>query len=1112
MAGFSWSEWLGLQGHKTPSRATRKPRQTKVPQVEGLEERTLLTANLPVALDDVYTMDEDDSLNGTSVLGNDTDADSDPIEAELLSGPSHGSLTLNPDGTFVYTPNADFNGNDSFTYYAKDALNSETSLLPATVTIQVTAVADAPVANAASFSTGKNTAFNGTLTGTDADDDALTFLPGSVVAEHGTVNINENGSFTYTPNAGYSGPDSFSFKTNDGTSDSPEATVTITVLSQAPVADAQSFNTDEDTLYSGTLTGSDADSDDLTFLPGLVEAQHGTVVINPDGTFTYTPNADFFGTDSFSFKTNDGSSDSAEALVSITINAINDAPVATPASYSTDKNVTLNGTLAAVDAEGDSVTFAAGTIATQHGVVNINSDGSFDYTPNAGYVGPDSFSFVANDGNSDGPEATISIMVLSQIPVADTQSFSTIQGTAHNGTLTGSDADGDTLTYLQGTVVAQHGVVVINLDGTFTYTPDSDYDGPDSFSFKTNDGTSDSSEALVTITVTNQIPVADIQSFNTDEDTLYNGTLTGSDPDSDPLTYVAGTVAASHGTVVINLDGTFTYTPDADFFGTDSFSFKTFDGTDYSVEALVSITVDPVNDAPVATPANFSTDKNVTLNGTLAAVDPEGDSVTFSDGTFATAHGSVTINSDGTFSYTPNAGYIGEDSFTFTADDGSGAGPEATVTITVVNNAPIADSTGVNATEDTVYDGTVTGSDPDSDSLTYAIGTVTPQHGTVTVNPDGSFQYTPNANFYGTDSFTFTTFDGTDTSTEATVTITVANVNDAPVANAATATTPTNVDLNGTLTASDLDGDTLTYLAGSITPAHGSVTINPDGTYTYTPAAGYSGVDSFSFKVNDGLVDSPEVLVAITILNAPPTVSNGTGITDEDTLLLSSVSPLGLDPNGDPLTYTVVTPPAHGTLVLSPDGVFVYIPDANYHGTDSFQFKANDGQVTSGVATFEITVTSVDDVFDMTLATDPKSILKNGLNVQIDGNASVGDLDTQVNYSGATVQISTLSGGNKHDVLSVKNQGTGIGLVKVKGSKIYFNASTTAVATFSGGRNGKPLQITFAAGASEAAVNAVLKQVGFKTVKSGGAGTRVIQYLVNAGGNTSQKTINVNVV
>src|SRR5207249_3626361 len=186
----------------------------------------------------------------------------DALTAILVSSPAHGSVTLNANGSFTYTPAANYNGGDSFTYKANDgALNSNV----ATVSITVTAVNDAPGANAQSATTAEDTAKAITLTASDVDGDALTY---SIVSgpTHGALSGTAP-NVTYTPAANYNGPDSFTFKANDGTVDSAAATISITVtaVNDAPVANAQSVTTAEDTAKAITLTASDVDGDALTY-------------------------------------------------------------------------------------------------------------------------------------------------------------------------------------------------------------------------------------------------------------------------------------------------------------------------------------------------------------------------------------------------------------------------------------------------------------------------------------------------------------------------------------------------------------------------------------------------------------------------------------------------------------------------------------------------------------------------------------------------------------------------------------------------------------------------------------------------------------------------------
>ncbi|PYR12683.1 MAG: adhesin, partial [Acidobacteria bacterium] len=394
-------------------------------------------------------------------------------------------------GSFTYTPAANYNGGDSFTYKANDgALNSNV----ATVSITVTAVNDAPVANAQSVTTAEDTAKAITLTASDVDGDALTY---SIVSgpAHGALS-GAAPNVTYTPAANYNGPDSFTFKANDGTVDSAAAAVSLTVtpVNDAPVATAQSATTAEDTAKAITLTASDVDGDALTY--SIVSGPSHGSLSGAAPNVTYTPAANYNGPDSFTFKANDGTVDSAAATINITVTAVNDAPVAANDAYSTNEDTALSVAAAGVlandsDVDGDALT-AVLVSAPAHGSLTLNANGSFSYMPAANYNGSDSFTYKANDGalNSNVATVAITINAVNDPPVANAQSVTTAEDTAKAITLTASDVDGDALTY---SIVSgpTHGA----LSGTapnVTYTPAANYNGPDSFTFKANDGTVDS--------------------------------------------------------------------------------------------------------------------------------------------------------------------------------------------------------------------------------------------------------------------------------------------------------------------------------------------------------------------------------------------------------------------------------------------------------------------------------------------------------------------------------------------------------------------------------------------------------------------------------------------
>ncbi len=364
---------------------------------------------------------------------------------------------------------------------------------------------------------------------------------------------------------------------------------------------------------------------------------------------------------------------------------------------------------------------------------------------------------------------------------------------------------------------------------------------------------------VVIVAYTNQPPVALPQSVSTEEDTPVDIVLVGYDLDCDPLTYSIDS-GPSYGT----LSGTppnVTYTPEANYSGVDAFTFVVSDGMAFSAPALVSITVLPRNEMPVAYPQAVTTTEDTALEIVLTGYDPDDDPLTFaiSEGP---NHGMLGGTAP-TLTYTPTLHYNGPDAFAFVVSDGLITSTPAVVGITVLpaNGAPVAYPQAATTTEDTALEIVLTGHDPDGDSLAFSVVSG-PSHGLLGGIPP-TLTYTPTLDYNGPDAFAFVVSDGLVTSTPALVDIAVQAVNDAPVALAQAVTMTWGHARAITLTGWDTEGDELSYsvVAG---PAHG--TLGGTAPYlTYTPAPGYAGFDLFAFVVNDGELDSPPAVVSITI-------------------------------------------------------------------------------------------------------------------------------------------------------------------------------------------------------------------------------------------------------
>ncbi len=459
---------------------------------------------------------------------------------------------------------------------------------------------------------------------TDPDGDTLSVSSAdSSSAQGGSVVNNGDGTFTYTPPAGFDGSDSFSYTVSDGNGGEDQATVRITVnaVNHPPVAADDTVVTDEDTaVTTGNVLANDTDPDGDTLSVSSADsrsAQGGSVVNHGDGTFTYTPPAGFSGNDSFGYTVSDGNGGETRGTVQIAVNTVNHAPVAVSDSVTTTEGspVTTGNVLANdTDPDGDTLSIAgADSSSAEGGSVVNNGDGTFTYTPPAGFSGADSFTYMVSDGNGAQAQGTVNITVSKVVPVnnppvAGEDAVTTRQDspvTIDNLLANDSDPDGDTLT-VSGvdTQSAQGGAVVDNGDGSYTYTPPAGFSGSDSFGYMISDGRGGQAQGLVSITVEqytpgNTAPVAKDDSVQTEVDSAVTIDVLAndSDADGDALSIVSADTQSVNGGTVDNLgDGRFTYVPAAGFSGEDSFQYTVSDGNGGEGTATVTITVEQADD------------------------------------------------------------------------------------------------------------------------------------------------------------------------------------------------------------------------------------------------------------------------------------------------------------------------------------------------------------------------------------------------------------------------------------------------------------------------------------------------------------------------------------
>ncbi len=791
----------------------------------------------PQAVADSYTTLKNATLSvpARGVLWNDTDADlpENTLTVELVAGiPSgEGSLTLNADGSFTYTPPADQTLTTSFTYRVSDGeAYSDTVVVTITVNLSNEAPTDILLSNVNILENSPIDTIIGSLSSLDpnsGDHHDYSLVDDVNFPDNANFNISadklrssvefdyEDAKNTYT----------IRIQTTDlgGLSYQESFTIYVTDVNEAPTADNLTAATAEGNSIEITLPAADPDGDLLTFAiisPPSKGSLSGTGAVR-----TYSPYPDSNGVDSFTFQVSDDYLVSGIATVTIAISALNDAPVNT-----------VPGTQ--VIPEDSDLFFAAEKLISVSDVDVAETTGGT-------------------------LEITISVLhghlTLAQI--------TGLTFTAGDGT------DDVTMTFsgLPASINAA-------LDG-LKYDPDQDFVGSDTLTIISNDQgntgeggvKSDTDTVSITLTQVNDAPViSPLDPVTGDEGSLISFTAVASDVDGQNLFY--SLVNAPAGANIDPVTGEFSWTP-TESQGPGSYTFQVcvYDGS-LKVCETVTVTILEVNVAPVLNTIGDKTiDEETLLTFTASASDVDIPSNVFTFSLTGDVPAGASITGGGVFTWTPTEEQ-GYGVYTFSikiCDDGDPIlcdEEEITVTVNEVNSAPVANGQSVTTFEDTALVLTLTATDEDEDPLTWIIVSP-PIHGTL--SGDTQFPtYTPDTDYCGTDSFTFKVKDSLVYSNVATVDITITSVNDAPVANDQTVTTFYNTPVTFVLSVTDADINDSSAVILITEPIHGSIECNQI-TCLYTPELGWSGADAFIYKVQDvGGLDSNEATVTILVESA----------------------------------------------------------------------------------------------------------------------------------------------------------------------------------------------------------------------------------------------------
>ncbi|MBE4506700.1 tandem-95 repeat protein [Vibrio parahaemolyticus] len=939
------------------------------------------------------------------VLGNDMfEGDDKVVSLDTNNGPANGTVSVNPDGSVTYTPNDNYHGADSFTYIVTSGGVSEST----TVNVDVTPVNDAPVAKDDIATTQEDTAVTIDVlpNDSDVDGDKLSIESASVPKEQGTVEV-VDGKLVFTPAENFNGDAEITYTVTDGQL-TDEAKVTVTVN---PVDDAPTIKVDavesitEDAVNTDTVVASltvrDTDTPEDQLTVSLENNSNGYFVLVGNEVKLTQAGVDAVNNDELNLKdltisasVSDGVNPTASDSDSLVVNRVNDAPTVENAIADQELSEDFaTYTIDLNDAFKDSDSALNFSVSGNSNVLVSIENGIATITPTADWNGSETLTFTATDPSGESVSQTVNFTVA---PVADivadkatvVEDTPTIIKVLGNDTFEGTDK----VVSLDTNNGPANGTVSVNPDGSVTYTPNDNYHGADSFTYiVTSGGVSESTTVNVDVTPVNDVPVAKDDTATTQEDTAVTIDVLPNDTDidGDTLRIDSASVPSDQGTVEI-VDGKLVFTPAENFNGNAEITYTVTDGQ-LTDEAKVTVTVNPVNDAPTIkvdavesiTEDAVNTD-TVVATLTVRDTDTPEDQLAVSlennsNGYFVLVGNEVKLTQAGVDAV--NNDELNLKDLTISASVSDGVNPTASdsdsLIVNRVNDAPTVENAIADQelSEDfATYTIDLNGAFKDSDSaLNFSVSgnsnvLVSIENGIATISPT--------ADWNGSETLTFTATDPSGESISQTVNFTVAPVADI-VADKATVVedTPTIIKVLGNDT---FEGDgKVVSLDTNNGPANGTVSINPDGSVTYTPNDNYHGADSFTYIVTSGGVsESTTVEVNVTPVNDAPVAKDDIATTQEDTAVTIDVLPNDTDVDGDKLSIESVSVPKEQGTVEVVDGKLVFTPAENFNGDAEITYTVTDGALTDQ-ATVKVTVNAVNDtpvvesnIADQTLAED----------------------------------------------------------------------------------------------------------------------------------------------